>query len=106
MKIVPHARKRATSDAETEDVFQSDGCVILRMIVVTTLTKLTTSVMVVSESVPSLNSAVETTNAFLTVGDAIMTTIAETEQTNKVAKIINVKLENSNVILDTASRRN
>ena len=79
---------------------------ILRMIVVTTLTKLTTSVMVVSESVPSLNSAVETTNAFLTVGDVIMTTIAETEQTNKVAKIINVKLENSNVILDTALRRN
>ena len=79
---------------------------ILRMIVVTTLTKLTTSVMVVSESVPSLNSAVETTNAFLTVGDVIMMTIAETEQTNKVAKIINVKLENSNVILDTALRRN
>ena len=76
------------------------------MIVVTTLTKLTTSVMVVSESVPSLNSAVETTNAFLTVGDVIMMTIAETEQTNKVAKIINVKLENSNVILDTALRRN
>ena len=83
-----------------------DGCVILRMIVVTTLTKLTTSVMVVSESVPSLNSAVETTNAFLTVGDVIMMTIAETEQMNKVAKIINVKLENSNVILDIASRRN
>lgn len=106
MKIVPHARKRATSDAETEDVFQSDGCVISRMIVVTTPTKLTISAMAVIESVPSLNSAVETTNAFQTVGDVITMTIAETEQTSKVAKIINVKLENFNVILDTASRKN
>jgi hypothetical protein len=33
-------------------------------------------------------------------------TIVEMEQMNKVAKIINVQLENSNVILDTASRKN
>ena len=62
--------------------------------------------MAVIGSVLNQNSVVETTNAYQTVGDVIMMMIAETEQTNKVAKIINVKLENSNVILDTASRRN
>jgi hypothetical protein len=106
MKIVPHARKRVTSDARTEDVFQSDGCVILKTIVVTIQMKLTISVMEVIESVPNLNSVVETTNAFPTVGDVITTTIVEMEQMNKLAKIINVELENSNVILDTASRKN
>ena len=62
--------------------------------------------MAVIGSVLNQNSVVETTNAYQTVGDVIMMMIAETEQMNKVAKIINVKLENSNVILDTASRRN
>ena len=136
MKIVPPARKRVTSDAETGDVFQSkyihiaivlnqkvkivifvltsntiflflgDGCVILKMIVVTIQMKRRISAMAVIGSVLNQNSVVETINAYQTVGDVIMMTIAETEQMNKVAKIINVKLENSNVILDTASRRN
>ena len=79
---------------------------ILKMIVVTIQMKRRISVMVVIGSVLNQNSGVETTNAYQTVGDVIMMTIAETEQTNKVAKIINVKLENSNVIQDTASRRN
>ena len=79
---------------------------ILKMIVVTIQMKRRISVMAVIGSVLNQNSGVETTNAYRTVGDVIMMTIAETEQMNKVAKIINVKLENSNVILDTASRRN
>ena len=79
---------------------------ILKMIVVTIQMKQRISVMVVIGSVLNQNSGVETTNAYQTVGDVIMMTIAETEQMNKVAKIINVKLENSNVILDIASRRN
>ena len=79
---------------------------ILKMIVVTIQMKRRISAMAVIGSVLNQNSVVETTNAYQTVGDVIMMTIAETEQTNKVAKIINVKLENSNVILDTASRRN
>ena len=83
-----------------------DGCAILKTIVVTIQMKLTISVMEVIESVPNLNSVVETTNAFPTVGDVITMTIVEMEQMNKVAKIINVQLENSNVILDTASRKN
>ena len=79
---------------------------ILKMIVVTIQMKQRISAMAVIGSVLNQNSVVETINAYQTVGDAIMMTIAETEQMNKVAKIINVKLENSNVILDTASRRN
>ena len=79
---------------------------ILKMIVVTIQMKRRISAMAVIGSVLNQNSVVETINAYQTVGDVIMMTIAETEQTNKVAKIINVKLENSNVILDTASRRN
>ena len=79
---------------------------ILKMIVVTIQMKQRISVMAVIGSVLNQNSVVETTNAYQTVGDVIMMTIAETEQMNKVAKIINVKLENSNVILDIASRRN
>ena len=79
---------------------------ILKMIVVTIQMKRRISAMAVIGSVLNQNSGVETTNAYQTVGDVIMMTIAETEQMNKVAKIINVKLENSNVILDIASRRN
>ena len=79
---------------------------ILKMIVVTIQMKRRISAMAVIGSVLNQNSVVETINAYQTVGDLIMMTIAETEQTSKVAKIINVKLENSNVILDTASRRN
>ena len=79
---------------------------ILKMIVVIIQMKRRISVMAVIGSVLNQNSVVETINAYQTVGDVIMMTIAETEQMNKVAKIINVKLENSNVILDTASRRN
>lgn len=79
---------------------------ILKMIVVTIQMKRRISAMAVIGSVLNQNSVVETINAYQTVGDVIMMTIAETEQMNKVAKIINVKLENSNVILDTASRRN
>jgi hypothetical protein len=105
MKIVHRVKRKEISVVETEDVFQNDGCVILKTIVVTTLMKMTRPVQDAIANVQNQNSDVATTSVFQADGNVIMTMIAETEVTKPLVERMNVQLTNSNVPLVIASKK-
>ena len=106
MRIVPLAKKREISDAETDDAFPKDGFATLKMIAETTRTKVMRLARDGTENVPNRNSDATMTSVFQAVGDVTMTMIVAMVVMKLVAKLILVQLANSNVNLDIASRMN
>merc|ERR1719219_2397907 len=105
MKIVHRAKKKEISVAKTGDVYPNDGCVILKTIVVTTLTKMTRPAPDVTDHVPNLNSDAATTNVSRVAGNAITMTIAETEVTKIRVPPTLVAVTNSNALQVIVSRK-
>lgn len=105
MKIAHRVKRKEISVVETEDVYQNDGCVILKTIVETTLMKMTRPVPDDIANVQNRNSDVAMTNVFRADGNVITTMIAVTEVTKPLVERINVQLTNSNVPLVTASKK-
>merc|ERR1719266_661119 len=64
MKIVHRAKKKEISVAETEGVFQNDGCVISKTIAVTTLMRVKKLVQGAIANVLNPSSSAATTNVF------------------------------------------
>jgi len=105
MPIVHLVKKKEISVVETEDVYLNDGCVILKMIVVTILTKVKKLVPDAIANVQNLNLDATMTNVSQADGNVIMMMIAETEVMKPLVEPINVQLINSNVPLDIASKQ-
>merc|ERR1719266_1390221 len=104
-KIVHRAKKKEISVAETEGVFQNDGCVISKTIAVTTPMRVKKLVQDAIANVRNPSSSAATTNVFRADGNVITMTIAETEVTKPRAKLTNVPRINFNVNLATVSKR-
>ena len=106
MRIVRLAKKRAISDAETAGAFPNVGSAILKMIAGTTLMNPKKLVPDDTENVQNPNLGVTMTSVFRDVGNVIMMMIVVTDQMKILVMIILVLRPNSNVIPDTASKRN
>ena len=106
MRIVHLVKKRAISDAETDDAFPNDGFAILKMIVETTRTKVNRLVKDATENVPNLNSDATMTSVFRDDGNVIMMMIAVTDPMKTCAKTTPVQLASSNVIRGIALKKN
>ena len=106
MRIVHLVKKRAISDAETDDAFPNDGFAILKMIAETTRTKVNRLVKDATENVPNLNSDATMTSVFRDDGNVIMMMIAVTDPMKTCAKTTPVQLANSNVIRGIALKKN
>merc|ERR1719266_633416 len=104
-KIVHRAKKKEISVAETEGVFQNDGCVISKTIAATTLMRVKKLVQGAIANVLNPSSSAATTNVFRADGNVITMTIVETEVTKLHAKLTNVPQINSNVNPATVSKR-
>ena len=85
--------------------FTDDGCVILKMIAVTILTKMKRPVLDVTDHVLNLNSGVTMTSVYQADGNVIMMTIAETEVMKHHALPIRVEMTNSNALPVTVSKK-
>merc|ERR1719318_30713 len=84
-KTVQNAKKRETSNVETKDVYQKDGCVILKMIVEIILMRMMKCAREDIENARSQSSDVETINVYQLDGDVITMMIVATAVTRRTA---------------------
>jgi hypothetical protein len=104
LKIVQNVNLQ-NLNARTIDVYQKDGCVILKTIVGTIQMSLKSYAKEYTDSVRNLNSNVLMENAFRASGDVITMTTVETIRTNSTVEDSNVKMVLSNARVVIASHR-
>jgi len=84
-KTVQNAKKRETSNVETKDVYQKDGCAILKMIVEIILMRMMKCAREDIENARSQSSDVETINVYQLDGDVITMMIVAMAVTRRTA---------------------